>query len=156
MNRAFRALAARPGFAIVAIATLALGLGVNTAVFSLTRTVLLRPLPYRDGDRLVQVNETYVAFTGPGPVAPVNYVAFRERVTAFEETAFFRRVQFNVSTRARAVQVEGFLVSPTFFPMLGVGVAHGRGFAIDESQPGRDNVVILSDGLWRRVFDGDP
>src|SRR5262249_57155955 len=118
MRPAIRALIARPGFTIVAIATLALGLGVNPAVFSLTRTVLLRPLPYRDADRLVQVNETYTAFTGPGPVAPANYVAFRDRLTAFEDTAFFRREQFNVSTGTRAVQVEGFLVSPSFFPML--------------------------------------
>jgi len=156
MRRAFRALLARPGFTIVAIATLALGLGVNTAVFSLTRTVLLRPLPYRDSDRLVQVNQTFVGRTGLGAVAPAYYLDWRERVTAFEDTTFFRRVQFNVSTRARAVQVEGFLVAPNFFTMIGASVAHGRGFANDASQPGRDNVVILSDGFWRRLFDGDP
>ena len=145
MTRAFRALLARPGFTIVAIATLALGLGVNTAVFSLTRTVLLRPLPYRDGDRLVQVNQTFVGRSGLGAVAPAYYLDWRERVTAFEETTFFRRVQFNVSTRTRAVQVEGFLVAPNFFAMIGAAVAHGRGFEHDASQPGRDNVVILSD-----------
>src|SRR5215467_2888784 len=156
MPRAFRALLARPGFTIVAIATLALGLGVNTAVFSLTRTVLLRPLPYRDADRLVQVNETYVPLSGTGAVSPANFVAWRERVTAFEETTFFRRVQFNVSTRVRAVQVEGFLVAPNFFTMIGEPLARGSGFADDASQPGRDNVVILSDGFWRRVFDADP
>jgi hypothetical protein len=89
--RAFRALLARPGFTIVAIATLALGLGVNTAVFSLTRTVLLRPLPYRNADRLVQVNQTFVGRPGLGAVAPAYYLDGRERVTAFEETTFFRR-----------------------------------------------------------------
>src|SRR5262249_28714734 len=155
MRPAIRALIARPGFTIVAIATLALGFGVNTAVFSLTRTVLLRPLPYRDGDRLGQVNETYTQMAGIGPVAPGNYLARRERVTAFEETTYFRRVQLNVSTRARAVQVEGFLVAPNFFPLLGADLAHGRGFTGESSQPGRDNVVILSDGFWRRVFGGD-
>src|SRR6266404_226203 len=71
--RAFRALLARPGFTIVAVATLALGFGVNTAVFSLTRTVLLRPLPYRDGDRLVQVNQTFVGRPGLGAIAPAYY-----------------------------------------------------------------------------------
>ena len=156
MARAIRALRARPGFTIVAVATLALGFGVNAAVFSLTRTVLLRPLPYRDGDRLVQVNQTYVGRPGLGAVAPAYYLDWRERVTAFEETTFFRRVQFNVSTRARAVQVEGFLVAPNFFTMIGNAVAHGRGFDNDASQPGRDNVAILSDGFWRRLFDGDP
>ena len=79
MTRAFRALLGRPGFTSVAIATLALGLGVNTAVFSLTRTVLLRPLPYRDGDRLVQVNQTFVGRPGLGAVAPAYYLDWRER-----------------------------------------------------------------------------
>ena len=156
MRRAIRALTARPGFTLVAIATLALGFGVNTAVFSLTRTVLLRPLPYRDGDRLVQVNQTFVGRPGLGAVAPAYYLDWRERVTAFEETTFFRRVQFNVSTRTRAVQVEGFLAAPNFFTMIGAAVARGRGFDNDASQAGRDNVVILSDGFWRRLFDGDP
>jgi putative ABC transport system permease protein len=157
MKRALRALLARPGFTIVAIATLTLGFGVNTAVFSLTRTVLLRGLPYRDADRLVQVNEFSPSLgNGPGGVTPANYIVWKERVTAFEQTSFFRRVQFNVSTPARAVQVEGFLVSPTFFPMLGTEVARGRGFRESEAGAGRDDVVLLSDGVWRRMFDGDP
>src|SRR5712691_2355825 len=97
MRRAFRALLARPGFTIVAIATLALGLGVNTAVFSLTRTVLLRPLPYRDGDRLVQVNQTFVGRPGLGAVAPAYYIDWRERVTAFEETTFLSASVYGVT-----------------------------------------------------------
>ena len=157
MRRAVRALAARPGFAFVAVATLALGFGVNTAVFSLTRTVLLRPLPYRDADRLVQVNETSVSRgVSVGPVAPVNYVEWRARATAFEDSTYFRRVQFNVSTRAQAIQVEGFLVAANFFPMIGVDAARGRGFDAAEATAGRDNVVLLSDAFWRRMFDADP
>jgi len=156
MTRAIRALAARPGFTIVTVATLALGFGVNAAVFSLTRTVLLRPLPYRDADRLVQVNEANAARSiGTAPVAPANYVTWRERVDAFEETTFFRRVQFNVSTISRAIQVEGFTVAPSFFPMLGVQPAIGRGFAVEEATPGRDTVVLVTDSFWRRFFDGD-
>ena len=156
MRRAFRALLARPGFTVVAVATLALGIGVNTAVFSLTRTVLLRPLPYRDADRLVQVNETSVARTGIGGVSAVHYVAWRERATAFDDAALFRRVQFNVSLRSRALQAEGFLVSPNFFSMIGVDAALGRGFEAAEATAGRDNVVLLSDAFWRRLFNGDP
>jgi putative ABC transport system permease protein len=156
LKRSARALAGRPVFTIIAITTLALGLGVNTAVFSLTRTVLLSPLPYRDGERLVQVNETNIQMAGVGAVAPFNYLAWRERVTALEDTTYFRREQFNVSTGARAVQTEGFLVAPNFFPLIGIDMARGRGFAADAGQPGRDNVVVLSDGFWRRVFDGDP
>src|SRR4051812_10467738 len=157
MRRALRTLLGRPGFTIVAIATLTLGFGVNAAVFSLTRTVLLRELPYRDADRLVQVNETSVSLgANAGGVTPANYIVWRERVTAFEQTAFFRRVQFNVSTPARPVQAEGFLVSPTFFPLLGIDVARGRGFRDSEaSTRGRDDVVLLSDGFWRRVFAAD-
>src|SRR5262249_55012196 len=94
---------------------------------------------------------------GPAGISPANYVVWKERVTAFEQTALFRRVQFNVSTPPRPVQVEGFLVSPTFFPLLGIDVARGRGFQEAEaSAPGRDGVVLLSDGFWRRMFDSDP
>jgi putative ABC transport system permease protein len=157
MKRAVRALAARPGFTAVAVATLAIGFGVNAAVFSLTRTVLLRPLPYRDADRLVQVNEV----NRPrgvmlGAVSPASYDAWRTRVAAFEQTATFLRVSFNVSTPARALQVEGFKVAPAFFPMLGVEMARGRGFATGDAVQGRDNIVVISDRFWRRFFDADP
>jgi putative ABC transport system permease protein len=157
MKRAVRALAARPGFTAVTVATLAIGFGVNAAVFSLTRTVLLRPLPYSDADRLVQVNEVNrargVMF---GAVSPASYDAWRTRVAAFEQTATFLRVSFNVSTPARALQVEGFKVAAAFFPMLGVEMARGRGFVAGDAIPGRDNIVVISDGFWRRFFDADP
>ena len=166
MTRALRALASRPAFTITAIATLALGLGVNAAIFSLTRAMLLRPLPYRDGDRLAVVFETnpsrHIPTMAP---APVNYVSWRDRVDAFERTAVFTRVQFNVVTASspgtassgtRALQVEGFRVDASFFPMLGIEPALGRGFTSDDMVKGRDNVVLLTDGFWRRRFGGDP
>jgi len=156
MRRAIRALAARPGFTLVAIATLALGFGVNTAVFSLTRTVLLRPLPYRDADRLVQVNETSVARVGIGGLSAIHYFAWRARATSYDDASLFRRVQFNVSLRSRALQVEGFLVSANFFSMIGIEAARGRGFEAAEATADRDNVVLLSDAFWRRVFNADP
>src|SRR5437867_11602450 len=97
IRRSLRSLASRPVFPAVAVATLALGLGVNAAIFSLTREVLLRPLPYRDADRLVRVFETSPALrrTAVG-TAPANYLAWRERVDTFEQTAAFRRVSFNI------------------------------------------------------------
>jgi len=156
VKRALRALLARPGFTLVAVATLALGFGVNTAVFSLTRTVLLRPLPYRDADRLVQVNETSVNRTGIGGLSPIHYFAWRARATSYDDASLFRRVQFNVSLRSRALQVEGFLVSANFFSMIGIDMARGRGFEAAEATAGRDNVVLVSDAFWRRVFNADP
>ena len=157
MVRALRTLATRPGVTLVAVATLAIGFGVNTAIFSLTRTVLLRPLPYRDADRLVQVNETNLSrgFRATA-VAPANYVAWRERTPSFEQIALFRRVQFNVSMTSRAIQIEGFLVSPNFFSMLGMQPERGRDFADGDATAGRDDVVLLSDGFWHRAFGADP
>jgi len=155
--KSLRSLAARPLLPIVAVATLTLGLGVNAAIFSLTREILLRPLPYRDVDRLVQVFETSrTAGAGPGGTTPFNYVAWRARVTSFEQTATFRRVGVNVGAGRDVFQVESFRVSPTFFPMLGVEPALGRGFRDEDARAGHDDVVLLTDGFWRRRFDGDP
>ena len=143
--------------AVIAVATLALGLGINAAIFSLTRDVLLRPLPYRDADRLVQVFEKSQPLgVDSAPTAPVNYAAWRDRVGAFEHTAFFRRVSFNAATRTTPAQVEGFRVSPGFFPLLGVEPMLGRNFTDDDARPGRDGVVMLGNGFWHRRFDGDP
>ncbi|HXN23454.1 MAG TPA: ABC transporter permease [Candidatus Dormibacteraeota bacterium] len=154
--RSLRSLASRPVFPAVAVATLALGLGVNAAIFSLTREVLLRPLPYRDADRLVRVFETSRTLgMASAPIAPVNYIEWRDLVDAFEQTAVFRRVAFNVSMRTSAMQVEGFQVAPAFFPMLGIEPALGRGFTDEDAQPGRDAVVLLSNGFWRRQFAAD-
>ena len=157
---ALRSLASRPVLSTVVVATLALGLGVNTAIFSLTREVLLRPLPYREADRLVLVPEVSGALGIVGEraqaAAPANYIAWRDSVDAFEQTAVFRRVSFNVSGRTTPTQVEGFRISPTFFPLLGVDPMLGRGFSDVEAQPGRDAVVLLSNGFWHRQFGGDP
>ena len=155
--RSLRSLAAHPLLPVVAVLTLALGLGVNAAIFSLTREVLLRRLPYRDADRLVRVFEVSRALgRTSAPTAPVNYVAWRERVDVFEQTAVFRRVSFNVSMPTAAMQAEGFQVAPAFFPMLGVEPALGRGFTDEDAHPGRDAVVVLSDGFWRRQLAADP
>ena len=157
VRHAVRVLARNPGFTTVAVTTLALGLGVNAAIFSLTREVLLRPLPYRDADRLVRVFEASRTLGRPSAAtAPVNYVAWRDRVDAFDQTAAFRRVSFNVSMKTSAVQVEGFQVEAAFFPMLGTEPAIGRGFANDDARPGRDAVVLLSNGFWRSQFAADP
>src|SRR5215467_12133776 len=156
IRRGCSALARHPAFTLISVLSLALGLGVNAAVFSLTRELLLRPLPYRDADRLVRVFEVdRLAGRYPGPVAPANYYAWRDGITAFEQITMFRRVSFNVSMASSAVQVEGFQVDATFFPMLGVVPAMGRAFTAQDTQPGHDNVVLLTDGFWRRQFGAD-
>ena len=157
MTRPLRAVTGRPVLSTVVVATLALGLGVNTAIFSLTREVLLRPLPYKDAERLVRVFETSLALgRTSAAITPVHYTAWRDRIDSFEQIAIFRRVTFNVSMPASAVQVEGFLVGETFFSMLGVEPARGRGFTDEDTRPGGDGVVLLSDGFWRRQLAADP
>src|SRR5262245_51875264 len=158
MTRAFRALAVRPGFTVVAVATLAIGFGVNAAIFSLTRTVLLRPLPYRDADRIVQIGESHlsrgISYSG---VVPANYLAWRDRVDVLEATAAWRFVYFTLSGHSdRPLRVQGLITEPAFFPLLGVTPALGRQFSADEARPGNDRVVILSHGFWRRQFNADP
>jgi putative ABC transport system permease protein len=155
MRRALRALAARPGFTVVIIATLALGFGVNAAVFSLTRTVLLRPLPYRDRDRLVQVDEmNRTRGAAPGGVVPANYVLWRTRATSFDLTAAWRFVYFSLSGEIGPMHVQGGLVEPTFFKVLGVIPSLGRDFADDEGLTNQGNVVLLTNGFWQRQFGG--
>jgi len=153
LPRAVRSLASSPIVPLVATVTIALGLGVNAAVFSLTREVLLRPLPYRDADRLVHVTEasSTLGWTR-APVAPVNYAAWHDRADVFEVTAAFRRVSFNVAFGDDARQVEGFVVAPEFFQMLGVRPAEGQSFSAEHARPGNDSVVILTDGFRNRLF----
>jgi putative ABC transport system permease protein len=156
VKRALRALAGRPVYAAVAIATLALGFGVNAAVFSMTQTILLRPLPYRDADRLLQVGETNRTMGVPyAAMVPANYAVWRNGA-AFETTAAWRFVYFTVATPGTPMRVQGVLGEASFFTLLGVTPAIGRDFRPEESQPGRDDVVILSYGLWQRQFGGDP
>ena len=155
MKRAFRALCARPGFTIVVVATLALGFGVNAAVFSLTRTVLLQPLPYRDRERLVQVDEANRARgVNSSPVIPANYAVWRSQATSFDLTAAWRFVYFSLSGMIGPMRVQGGLVEPTFFRVLGVVPSLGRDFAADEGLTNNGNVVLLTNGFWQRHFGG--
>ncbi len=156
-RQSWRSVASRPIVSIVAITTLAVGLGVNAAIFSLTREVLLQPLPYKNADRLVRVFETNHALgVDDAGIAPFRYVVWRPGADAFEDIALFRRSSFNVAAGPDARQVEGFQVDDRFFPMLGVQPAIGRGFTADDVRPGADTVALLSDGFWRRQFGADP
>jgi putative ABC transport system permease protein len=156
VKRALRALASRPAYAAVAIATLALGFGVNAAIFSMTRSILLRPLPYRDADRLVQVGEANPALgVSYAPMVPANYAVWRGS-SAFETTAAWRFVYFTIATAGAPIRVQGLRAEPAFFALLGVTPALGRDFRPEEGRRGSDDVILLSHGFWLRQFGGDP
>ena len=154
-----RMLARSPGFTAIAVITLALGIGANTAIFSLVNTVLLRPLPFPQPQQLVKV---WTHFTGIGLPNDQNWVSapeFRdidELNHSFSGLAAIGEGGFNISGQGMPERVEGFVVSPSFFSVLGVQPALGRVFLPEEGQPGKDKVVLLGHGLWERRFGSDP
>jgi putative ABC transport system permease protein len=151
-----------PGFTAVVITTLALGIGANSAIFSVVDAVLLKPLPYPQSDRLVIVRE---AVRVPGSerdqdtISPGDFTDWRQRATVFENIAAFAYRSFDLndlSEAARPTRVEGDLVSASFFSVLGVEAALGRVFTADEDRYGGPPVAVLSRSLWISRFGGDP
>ena len=154
---ALRGLAQRPGFTAVALATLAIGIGANAAVYSVAQAVLLRPLPFREPDRLVMVWERNVSRNRTRNVVnPGNYLAWRERDAVFEEIAAFAPSSRNVTGEGAAVRLDGAVVTTNFFDTLGRGPALGRAFVEPDGRPGAPDVVVISDSLWRSRFASDP
>jgi putative ABC transport system permease protein len=153
---ALRALARRPGFSFVAVATLALAIGANTAIFSLFNAMLLRPLPWKDPDRLVMA---WTQARG-APQRATSYPLFRdwrEQAKTLADVAAFRGQTVSLVGDGEPEPLPGAFVSASFHPMLGTTMGLGRGFLPEETEPGTARpVVILSDGLWRRRFGGDP
>jgi predicted permease len=156
---AIRTLVKSPGFTLACMLTLALGIGANTALFSLVSAVLLSPLPYRDPDQLVQV---WMRFAGVGLTRDEGHVSAPElrdvstMSRSFAQLAAYDTASFNLVDSGAPERIEGAIVSPDFFPLLDVRPPLGRAFVADEGQPGRDDVVLLSHGLWQRRFGGDP
>ncbi len=154
-----RMLLRNPGFTLVAVLALALGIGANTAMFSIVNSVLLRPLPYSQPDRLVKV---WTRFTNIGLPQDQNWVSppeFRditELNKSLTDLAAFTNVNFNVTTSGTPNRVFGAQVSPSFFTILGVNAERGRVFAKEEGEKGHDNVLLLSHGVWERRFGSDP
>jgi predicted permease len=142
---ALNALKRNPGFAAVAIVTLALGIGANSAIFSIVNAVLLRPLPYQEPDRLVSA----------GAMLGGEYLFVRTHARSIGEIALYRGVGLNLSTVGEADRLIGAHVSANLFSTLGIQAAHGRGFLPDEEQPGRSQVVVLSYALWRQRFGAE-
>src|ERR1041385_3192805 len=158
MRYAFRMIRRSPGFAAVAILALALGIGANSAIFSIVNAVVLKPLPYEKPEQLVQI---WMRFTGIGIPKDQNWVSAPEfkdlqQNSSLSNIAAIDQGSFNININARPERVQAARVSPSFFPMLGIQARLGRVFLPEEGQPGHENVVLLSDGLWRRRFGADP
>ena len=153
-----RMLIKKPGFTVVALIALALGIGANTAIFSVVNAVLLRPLGYQEPERLVVVwsNNTREG-NARSPVAAANFVDFKEQNQVFDQLAAYLSFTPNMTMAGATepVQVTTSSVSPELFPLLGVEAAHGRTFFDEEAQVGKDQVALLSYGLWQRQFGGD-
>lgn len=151
-----RMLAKSPGFTLVAVVTLALGIGANTAIFSLVNAILLRPLPVKEPGQLVSVfpmikNIDARAFSYPA------YVDFRDRNDVFSGLFVTRFAPMSLSRESVNERVWGYLVSGNYFEMLGVGAARGRTFAPEEDRtPLSHPVAVLSHNCWQRRFGGDP
>jgi putative ABC transport system permease protein len=154
LRYAIRQLIRAPGFTAVAVLTLGLGIGANTAIFSVVNTVLLRPLPYPQPSRLVSVTERRPN-GAPGSVSYQNFLDWRKD-GALASMALFRTQSFNVGGADRPERLAGALVSAEYFRVLGLSPAAGRYFLEGEDTPGRDRLAIISHGLWQRRFGGDP
>ena len=159
LRYSFRNLTRDRGVAIVAILTLALGIGANTAIFSIVNSVLLRPLGYRSPDRLVAIHEVIPKVSNLYPELPVNpghFAEWRKRCTSFEQIAELQPFYPTLTGVGQPEQLGGFRVSANFFSMLGIHPQLGRGFLEEEDRPGHGDVVILTDSLWRSRFAADP
>jgi putative ABC transport system permease protein len=152
---ALRQLAKRPGFAAVALLTLALGIGANTAMFSVVNTVLLRPLPYDAEDRVVVVWNRLTVSDRISLSEP-ELTDYREGVASFEELAAYRTVDSNLTGGTEPERVSAAGVTANLFTALGSEPMLGRAFTVSEDVPGRDDVVVIGHGLWQRRFGGDP
>ena len=149
----FRQLRLNPGFACLAVVTLALGIGANTALFSVVRSVLLKPLPYREPERLarvwmdnrrLQMREDWASY--------LNYQDYKRLGTSFESMAAFTEPSLNLIGDGEPERVRGVFAEAALFDVLGAKPIQGRLFTTDEEAAGKENVVVIGWGLWQRRF----
>ena len=154
---ASRTLRRSPGFAATAILALALGIGANTAIFSVVNAVLLQPLPYPQPDRLVQLDRSFPDGSSGGASIP-NFIVWRNQPRLFEAvTAYdFAGPGINLTGGDNPEQVKGIHASVGYFAVFGAPIAIGRAFTQEEDRPGGPHVVVISNGLWRSHFGGNP
>ncbi len=155
-----RALVHSPVFSVVTVLSLALGIGANTAIFSVVNGLLLRPLPYPESERIVHVWHTPPQQSFPGldrfSVSPANYFDWKAQSSSFEQMAIYSYSGFSLSTSNDPLPLIGAPVSSEFFSVLRTNAMQGRTFTPDEERPGRDQVTVISHGLWQRAFGANP
>lgn len=154
-RQAARRLINEPIFAVTALVTLAIGIGANSAIFTVVNGVLLRPLPYADAHELVYPHavlrgEDILLFSGPV------FLALQEHGSSFDGVALFSDVSATLAGEGEPEQLSGAAISANYFDVLGVSPLHGRLFRAEENQPGNGNVVLLGEGVWRERFGADP
>ncbi|HEX2855670.1 MAG TPA: ABC transporter permease [Opitutaceae bacterium] len=153
---ALRQLRKTPGFTVVALLTLALGIGVNTSMFSVLRTIFLRTLPYADADRLVRVHRVN-GNSQSSPYAAANFLDLREQNSVVEHMAAFETAGFSLTTADQPPEwLQGMRTTADFFPLLGRTAAKGRVFTAEDDREGQGNVLVLSHPYWMGRFGGDP
>lgn len=154
---AVRNLLRRPGFTIIAVVTLALGIGANTAIFSTINALLLKPLPFPELDRVVAVWDKLPSRgVLHNEVTFANYIDLKAQNRSFEQLALYRWWSPNLTGVEPPERIQGFLVTANFFDSIAMKPIMGRNFAEEENQPGKDGVAIITHSLWQRRFGGDP
>jgi putative ABC transport system permease protein len=154
----FRGLLKRPAFTAIALVALALGIGANTAIFSLVNAVIIRPLPYPDPDRLVWVYGNIRNGANRASVSPLDYLDFRSQNKTFEQFAasFVVPVPVNLTGSGEPERLSSSIVTGNYFQAFGVAPALGRGFSLENEKPDQNQVTVLSYALWQKRFAGDP
>ena len=157
LRYAARTFVKNPGFAALTIICLALGIGVNSTIFSVVDTVAIRPLPFRDPDRLIVLNTTHQANgIDRGSVSFLDARDWRARAHAFEDVAAVTGRSLTLSDGGEPERFTGATVTANLFPMLGIQPILGRQIRPEEDAPGGARVVMLSHGVWQRRYAGDP
>jgi len=154
---AFRLMRQNWGFTLIAVLSLALGIGANTALFSVVNAVLLRPLPFPDSDRLAMIWEdaTFIGFPKDTP-APGNYADWKAQAQTFADMAAISSTSLNLTGDGEPEKLQAFETTANLFPLLGVKPVLGRNFTAAEDQPGANKVVVISHSLWQTRYAGDP
>ena len=155
LAHAARSLRRSPGFTTVAVLTLGLGIGLNVSVFDVVQSILLEPLPYDEPSELVQLQNRYLPGGQVGWVSAPEYWIFREESTTIAATAALTPDNANLTGLPRPLRLQGLLVEPGYFSLLGASAQLGRTFLPEEARAGADPVVVISDGLWRTAFGAD-